>query len=352
MRPDGNVHHTSGLTIRKAKLSRARPFRWVWDNRILLSHLNLLIGEEGVGKGNLVAWVAARITRGKLPGDLERPSRVIIIGDEDSFDHIWVPRLKVAGADLDLIEHVVAGSDGTFDVRNDAVGLGRYIAAEETALVYFDQLLDNLGYTDHWKDKEVRDALAPLRQVARQTGVALLAAMHPNKRGGGFRNRISGTTAFNALSRSSLLAARHPQDPKRTVLVRGKGNYSDEPPAFEFDIEPQELLLGKGSKRRTIKTSRIAAVQETALTRDDLLDETTSRRRDESNAGVARTLLTSMFADGEERPARDVLDALKESHQLTTRVVSQASKELGFERRQEGFPARWYWRAPRGGSIR
>ena len=267
-RNGGNVNDDSGLTVRDANINRARPFQWAWEQRILLSYLNLLIGEEGVGKGNLVAWIAANITRGTLPGNLSGPRKVIIIGDEDSFDHVWVPRLKVAGADLDLVKQIVAGADGVLDVKEDADGLRKYVDRERTALVYFDQLLDNLGFTDSWKDKQVRDALAPLRAVAQRSKVAILASMHPNKRGGSFRDRISGTTAFNALSRSSLLAASHPTEPGRTVLVRGKGNYSAEPLAFEFKIEPQELTLGGGKKRRIVKTTRITDIRESELRRD------------------------------------------------------------------------------------
>jgi AAA domain len=343
-RNGGNVNDESGLTIRKANIDRAHPFQWAWEQRILLSYLNLLIGEEGVGKGNLVAWIAANITRGALPGNLHHPRKVVIIGDEDSFDHIWVPRLKVADADLNLVEHIVAGSDGVLDVKEDAEALRKYIERERTALVYFDQLLDNLGFTDSWKDKQVRDALAPLRAVAQRTKVAILASMHPNKRGGSFRDRISGTPAFNALSRSSLLAASHPNDPGRTVLVRGKGNYSAEPPAFEFRIEPQELTLGQGKKQRIVKTSRITDVRETELRRDELLEDRSSRRREESRAGQARRLLRDMFADGKERPAAEVQNALHSEHGLKARTVSDAATELGFKKRQQGFPAEWYWR--------
>lgn len=346
-RNGGNVNDESGLTIRKANIDRARPFQWAWEQRILLSYLNLLIGEEGIGKGNLVAWIAANITRGTLPGNLSGPRKVAIIGDEDSFDHIWVPRLKVAQADLALVEYIVAGTDGVLDVKDDADALGKYIKRERTALVYFDQLLDNLGFTDSWKDKQVRDALAPLRAVAQSSKVAMLASMHPNKRGGSFRDRISGTPAFNALSRSSLLAAPHPSEPGRTVLVRGKGNYSAEPAAFEFKIEPQELTLGAGKKQRIVKTSRITDIRETELRRDELLEDTASRRRDDSKAGLARRLLTELFADGKERSAGEVQKALHQAHGLSARTVSDAATALGFKKRQEGFPAEWYW-SPRG----
>lgn len=342
----GDVRHPSGLVIREAKLGRAKPFKWAWDQRILLGYLNLLIGEEGIGKGNLVAWVASGITRGTLPGDLHgNPRNVVLIGDEDSFDHIWVPRLSAAGADLDRVSYVAAGASGVFDVHHDADALREYITDQRAALTYFDQLLDNLGVTDSWKDKQVRDALAPLRAVAQGTSTAMLAAMHPNKRQGSFRDRISGTPAFNALSRSSLLAAPHPDEPGRTVLVRGKGNYSQEPSAFEFRIEPQEFTLGHGTRHRLITTSRITDVRETALSRDHLLDAAASRRREESQAGQARRALSELMGDGVARLAADVQKELWDAQRLPPKALSTAAREIGLKKWQEGYPASWHWQA-------
>ena len=338
----GNIKDESGLTVRKADIARAKPFEWAWDQRILLSYINILMGEEGVGKGNLIAWVLAHITRGELPGNLTKPRKVIVIGDEDSFDHIWVPRLKVAGADLGLVEYIVAGKDkGVFDVRTDADALRQYVKKHNTALVYIDQLLDNLGATDNWKDKQVRDALAPLRAVASSTRVAILGAMHPNKRGGSFRDRLAGTPAFNAISRSSLLVAPHPSEPGRIAVVLGKGNYASEHFAFEFRIEGREIAV----KGNIIKTSRITDTRITSLTRDELLESKKSRRREDSKAGLGRRLLTEMFADGKERSAGAVQLQLHREHGLSEREVSRAATDLDFEKHPRGFPAEWYWKA-------
>jgi hypothetical protein len=339
------TEHASGLTIRSADLARARPFRWAWNQRVLMNYINLQIGEEGVGKGNLTAWQAARISRGELDGDLKgEPRKVVFVGDEDSWDHIWVPRLKAAGADLTMVQYIEAGLNGTIDVRKDAEALREYIEAERVALVYFDQLLDNLGYTDSWKDKDVRDALAPLRSVVQQTDSALLASMHPNKRQGSFRDRISGTPAFNALSRSSLLVAEHPTESDRTVVVRGKGNYSIEPPAFEFRIE-EHLLTVEG---REITTSRITDVRETGLQVGDLLEAKTSRRRPESIAGQARTALEAMFNDGRARIAGAVLEQM-DAEGFPERTVQQARRDLEILTWKDGFqgPQMWGYDKPK-----
>jgi len=339
-----SVEHPSGLTVRTADLARTRPFEWAWEQRVLLGYLNLLIGEEGIGKGNLAAWIGASITKGNLPGNLHgTPRRVVFVGDEDSWDHIWTPRLKVAGADLGLTGVIEAGGSGTLDLTKDAESLEAYIKQESIALVYFDQLLDNLGFTDSWRDKEVRDALMPLIRIAQTTSAALLASMHPNKRSGSFRDRISGTPAFNALSRSSLLAAEHPDEPGRTVVVRGKGNYSVEPEAFEFRIEGRALTLGRGTRQRVIQTSRITDIRETSLRRDDLLDAAVSRRRENSGAGQARTIIKNLLSEQEPYPARAALDLLEHEHGIPERTAQAARKEIGVHAWQEGFQGPWFW---------
>jgi hypothetical protein len=48
--------------------------------------------------------------------------------------------------------------------------------------------------------------------------------------------------------------APHPYDPLRVVCIRAKGNYSHEPPAFEFRIQPY-AVNGRGGK--PVPTSRI-----------------------------------------------------------------------------------------------
>jgi hypothetical protein len=345
-----NVKHKSGLTVRSADPNRAKPFQWAWEQRIVLSYVNLLVGQEGIGKGNLVAWILARITRGELDGQLKgKPRNVLIAGDEDSFDHVWVPRLKVVGADLDRVKQLVAGKSGeVFDVRTDAEGLSQYIKEESLAVLYIDQLLDNLGAADNWKDKDVRNALAPIRAVAAARKVAILAALHPNKRkGGGFRDQLAGTPAFNALARSSLLVARHPHDADRVAVVHGKANYAKERPGFEFRIEGQQFVV----RGHTIDTSRITDTKTNSLTDDDVLG-VPSKGRDDSKAGIARNLLEHIFADGEWHSAGQVQLDLHKHYGLNARVVSEAATNIGLEKKKEDkFQGEWQWRRPPAASA-
>lgn len=338
---NGNIKHPSGLTIRDADLSRAEPVRWAWQHRILRGYINLLIGEEGIGKSTLVAWLAARITRGELAGDLHgTPSKVAFVGDEDSWDHIWVPKLEAAGANTKMTKQIVHGlDDDVIDLKRDAKSLMSYLSSEGIALVYFDQLLDNLGVTDDWKAKQVREALAPLRRAARVSNCGVLCTMHPNKRGGSFRDRVQGTPAFNALSRSSMLLAPHPTEPGRVVAAVAKANYMTEPDAFGFVIK-QTSVPGKGGV--VVPTTEVRDTCELpALRARDLLAE----QKRETATDQARARLEGIFADGGIHPANDVLETML-AEDFSKTAIHTARRSLKIQTWQgtnEGAAPPWYW---------
>jgi hypothetical protein len=335
-----HVKPSGRLVTRKPSLDRVRPIRSVWDKRVLAGYLNLLVGEEGIGKGNLVAWMAARVSRGELPGDVYgEPRSVLFIGDEDSWDNVWTPRFYVAGADFDYIEQLdVENDDGVLDVHRDSELIGEAIEETGAVLVYFDQLLDNLGAADNWKDKDIRHALRPIRKVARETDCAALATLHPRKNvKGNFRDLVSGTSQFNAVSRSSLYVTGHPYARERVIVVRPKGNYTKEPRAFEFEVEEQTPEIDG----REITTSRITSERESALTWRDVFEARTDTEA-ATLASEARALLMNTFADGKERPAAGIIEAAK-ADGIPERTLQRARKELGLHNWREGFQGPWIW---------
>jgi AAA domain len=144
-----------------------------------------------------VAWIIARLTQGELPGNLKgRPASVGVIGDEDSFDDVWTPRLHAAGADVGRV-HLIERKDGGYvDTRNDRRAVAREVKNHQIRVLFFDQLLDNLGTgVDDWRQKAVRDALHPLRSLGRDLKVAIVGSLHPNKRGDSFRQLMAGTSS-------------------------------------------------------------------------------------------------------------------------------------------------------------
>jgi hypothetical protein len=148
--------HPSGLRITAADLSQSRPPQWAWIDRLPIGYLSLLIGNEGCGKSTLACWKLAKLTRGELPGQWQgEPVNVAIIGDEDSFAHVWTPRLHAAGADLSRVKILDRPEGGYIDLRADQDRLAIAIELEDIRLTYFDALLDHLGSsTNDWHSKD------------------------------------------------------------------------------------------------------------------------------------------------------------------------------------------------------
>lgn len=345
--------HPSGLTVRTADLSRSRPPRWAWEGRIALGSLNLLVGNEGVGKGTLIAYLVGMLTTGRLPGDLHgEPVSVGILGDEDSFDDVWAPRLHAAGADLARVVQIERPDGGYVELSEDRAKLAAVAESEGLRVLFLDALLDHLGVgVDDWRAKAVREALRPARTLARDLDLAFLGAMHPNKRADSFRTLVAGASAFNAVSRSSLLLAAHPDDEDRRVLVRGKGNLVARPQAVEFDIEPYKFTAN-GHHFSVPRTSNLALSD---LAVDDLVGPEGAARQ-HSKAGDAAAIIEALLPrDGGWHPAKAIYEACAEEG-IEDRTVRRAAEGLGVERqRGREFPAPMEWRwaptsdSPRGG---
>jgi AAA domain len=249
-RPSRNGHGPGPphqLGTRALELAKLRPVEWLWQGRLVRGVLNLLTGEEGVGKGTLLAWLIRRVTRGELPGALhEQPARVLWIGDEDPWERVVGPRLYAAGADLSLVRELTTGEESALlDVVRDASTLDALLGRERYELVAFEALVDNLPHLRNPTDMvEIRSSLRPLRRVLRHHEVTGLGTLHTTKvETGDFRRKQGGSHQFNALSRSSLFIGRHPDGSDRRVLARGKGNYGPPPDPLSFAIDARCFQL-------------------------------------------------------------------------------------------------------------
>jgi hypothetical protein len=262
-----------GLRTRGVIWDRVRPVRWLWRKRIPSGLLSLIVGVEDIGKGTLASWIIANATRGELDGDFQgEPINVLIVGDEDLFEPIWVPRLHAAGTDLERIRTLDDG-EHLEDFRTRADDLSRAVEREEIGYIVFDQVLDHIAGGENgsgiYNPKNIRAALAPLRRVAGEHGIATTGLLHPVKGSPKtFRDLIAGSHQINAVSRSSLLLGKHPRDPERRVLVRGKGNHSAAPRSFEFRIGIASVALNG----HRFEMPFVADSVEGEFTIDDLLE--------------------------------------------------------------------------------
>ncbi len=345
-----STDHPSGLRITTADLSRARPPRWAWKDRLPLGYLSLILGSEGVGKSTLAAWLIARLTHGDLPGHLRHtPINVAVVGDEDSFAHVWTPRLHAAGADLSRVKALDRPEGGYIELRADQERLALALDLEQIGFAFFDALVDNLGVgVNDWHAREVREALQPIRQIARELDIGTLGSMHPNKRGSTFRELVAGSSAFNAVSRSSLLLAQHPEDEARRVLVRGKGNLSAPPPAVEFTIEGASFT----ANGHDFNVPKAAGFEACDLTVEELIDTSSSKAAEHSKVAEAVEIIEALLPrDGEWHPAASIYEACA-ADDIEKHTVKRAKKRLGLEnRRASTFQAPSEWRWPQGTAL-
>jgi hypothetical protein len=262
-----------------------------------------------------------------------------IIGDEDSFEGVWIPRLNAAGADLDRIKVIERGDGSLIELAADHERLVPLVRGMR--LLYLDQLTDNLGAAiNDWRGKQVREALVPARQIARELGTGVLGTLHPNKSGETFRQLMSGSTAFNAVSRSSLLLAEHPDDPDRRVITRAKGNLAATPEAVEFAIEGYTFT----ANGHTFDVPRAVDFGTSRLTTADLLTTPASPVGDARTD--ARELVAGWLEDGEWHDAGEIIADCKAKGGYE-RAAQRAADDLGVEKKKRGFPARSHWRLTR-----
>lgn len=334
---EGKVHITE---LRNPDLAQARAINWAWRQRIPIGKPALNVGNEGVGKGAVTAYLCARWSRGELDGDLKgTPAHVIVVGDEDAVNDTWTPRLHLAGADFAHV-HFQIEADGDIDLTEpaDVEHLRALIRLAGARVVVFDALLDHIGGpgVDEMKPKAVRGALRPLRRLAAEEDVAVVGTMHPRKgRVVSFRDLIANSHQFNAVSRSSLLLAPHPDDPELRVLAWGKGNHAGLVPTLEFRIEPVTFELPSGRQ-----TTDVRAVdwQETVISIEDAI---------RSSGGAPRPVQQEARRDavfdaltGEPQTVRAIATAADVARSTTQRLLEELEEMEEAVRTGDGWKLR------------
>ena len=154
---------------------------------------------------------------------LNEAAAVFLMSAEDGLADTIRPRLDALGAEQQLVS---VPQNRHFLIPRDADLIGDSAKQIDAKLVILDPLAAFLdGSINSWNNQHVRRALAPLAQVADQTGAAILVLDHLNKRSGiAAIQRGSGSIAFNAAARSVLLVCKHPQEPENFVLANVKSN--------------------------------------------------------------------------------------------------------------------------------
>lgn len=218
---------------------------WLWTGRVPLGKLTVLDGDPGLGKSTLAFDLAARVSTGSVmpDGSPSLPGGAVILTLEDGLADTVVPRLTVAGADLEKIVALqgVKGVDGKLRVPTveDLTALTCACKQVEAKLVIIDPLMGYLpSQRNSWRDQDVRQALAPLAKMAEEIGVAVLVIRHLNKSGGSQSiYRGGGSIGIVGAARMALLVAKDPESEARRILAGIKTNLARMPESLAFRVE-------------------------------------------------------------------------------------------------------------------
>ncbi|MBA2639915.1 MAG: AAA family ATPase [Nocardioidaceae bacterium] len=338
------------LILTAASAIKPRRVRWSWADRIALGTLALLAGPEGLGKSTLAYWVAARITRGELPGEDEgHPRGVLVCATEDSWEHTIVPRLLAAGADLPRVFRVEVRT--AYDVHvglslpRDLVAVENAARQVDAALLILDPLMSRLDSNlDTHRDGEVRRALEPLAALADRARMAVLGLIHHNKSGSTDPLQVvMASKAFTAVARSVHSVIRDPDDDTDTRRLFGtpKNNLGrTDQPTLAFTVASHAVDTDDG----TAWTGRVEWAGEVAGTIRDAMSR--SNDGDRTATAEAGDWLSDYLASrgGEASSADAKKEGAAAGHSQD--CLKRAKRRLGITDRSEGFPRRTLWKLP------
>ena len=225
----------------------------LWEGRIPMCGSTLVSGMGGVGKSIFDCWLAARVSRGELPGALSgRPSPVLLIQTEDEWASETRFRLQAAGADPALVFRgvltpvgAVSAGDGSAagdpfipSLPEQAGRLEALVDASRAKLVVIDVLTAVMGEGRSTNEQiDVRRLMTALQNVARRRGIAIVCVNHWRKSSeGAAGDRVSGSHEFRNAARCLWLAARD-DTTGRTVMRLDKYNYGRPGEEFSYRIE-------------------------------------------------------------------------------------------------------------------
>jgi len=343
--------HRRRLTLTPASAIKPRRTVWIWEGRIARGTLALLAGREGLGKSTVAYWIAARVTRGELPGEMRgTPAGVLVCATEDSWEQTILPRLIAAGADLDRVYRVeVLNADDIhvgLSLPRDIHALERSARDVGASLLILDPLTSRLGDNDTHKDSEVRSALEPLVTVAEKSNMAIIGLMHHNKSGSSDPLQlVMGSRAFTAVARSVHTVVLDPDDETDSIRLFGtpKNNLGrTDLPVLSFTISGYAVETDDG----TAWTGAINWGDEHKESFSEVMSRASDTSTDRSAVGEAADWLNDfLISEGGIADSAEIKRAgSKAGHSYD--ALKRARKRARVEFRSEGFPRKTVWLLP------
>lgn len=336
---EATVMYRGELESRTLDEVEEKEVEWLWDGKIPMGKLTLLVGDPGGGKSMLSVHFASKITKGRPWADdpeKENPKgSVIMLACEDGLSDTIRVRAGTEKADLkkiSVIEGTVEkGQVRQFDITSDLPKLKKEVEkVEDTRLIIIDPLFAYTPKGDYYKDPEMRSlVLAPLAKFAEETEVAILAIMHLNKdQAKKALYRVGGSIAFSGSARAVWFVIRDEKDElgERRYLLCEKMSVGPLPPGMAFSIK-------EGEKYKPYVRFEGESVK---LGVEEMLTGAKPRPIDE-----AVEFLKKNLKDG-PKSSKDLVE-MAEDEGISKRTLDRAKKRLPIDSNQVFSDEGQYW---------
>lgn len=331
-----------------SKLSEipSEPIEWLWDNKLPLGKLCMLVGDPGVGKSFFTIYMASRITTGQPWPDIGAPitkGSVIYLTAEDDMSDTVRPRADAMGADVEKIytfSEVKARKDDKpefFNLEHNMPSLS-YLIKEigDVRLVVIDDVNSYIGKIDISNIAVVRSVLMPTILMARELQVSMLLVSHLNKdKAQKALFRTIGSIGFIAAARAVWAVSRDPEDIsfKRRFLTSIKNNLSINPKNLAFNF------VGSSMQDSKIEFEPHPV---------DITSEEALAPGEEQELGAlanAEEWVTQLFQNENDILVEEILLEAKESG-IAEKTLRRAKKKLGLKSLKQGMAKdrQWIWR--------
>jgi hypothetical protein len=222
-----------------------KPVPWLWPGHLPLGATTLLVGDPGEGKTLSGCDLLARITVGAPWPDGSKnsygPRNVIVLSAEDDNGYTLKPRIVAAGGDPARVYVVPADRVSKLSLEADIERLKTVVDEIKPLALLLDPLSAYLPGIDTNTDAKVRSALLTFVALLADKRVSAIAVMHMSKNiERSAMQRVLGSTAFTALSRSTFMISRDPDAPEddagRRLFLPVKFNLGPRPEGRVFRI--------------------------------------------------------------------------------------------------------------------
>jgi hypothetical protein len=264
---------------------------------------------------------------------------VLFIASEDSPEEI-AARVESMGGDLAHVHQLNDVGGEAPSLPRDIPIIRDIIRENNIRLVVIDPIMVFLG-VHAGSDQQVRKAVAPLADLAKETGVTVVMVRHLTK-GGGKNAKQAGGGSMGLIGqcRFGYLVGPDPDKPKRRIVACTKMNVASEPLSLAYEIHTV-----RGKVKLVWEDKPVDNIDADDLMRNRKVDSAQRNEREE-----AVTFLKDTLENGEEYGglpgviSPPMLFQLAKDAGFTSSQIRTAKGKVGVVSRK--LAKGWFWCLP------